>query len=375
MNGRNHLSILKLPWRKMPEMLPGQIARIVATTLLIVCVAMSGNMIVSTTGLGIAWAAAPGGQGSSEIFATVKGYMLSGAGTPTWDRMMNRDEFVRRQSDASWITNIGMAGSSTTFRADGDGETAIRDGRQTAFSVGLDRETTNPRDRVRQFGIAVRKTTTSLSFEGKHAEATVDGVGLEAYRTMRWRRHLVRWSAAYTTGFATTQRHVGADAPTSEYTLHGMRLAFEAYRPRGLFPDEGIEPFGEIAYVHATSKAIVEQGAGALRGGNTMHGVVTATVGMRGERAVYMGGLPARFRGGIAWRQLIGQREPTETLRLPGGDEFEVSAAPIFTSALLTSAKATLMLTNNVDLSLGYTGEMAAQASHHTMQLELAVSF
>lgn len=137
-----------------------------------------------------------------------------------------------------------------------------------------------------------------------------------------------------------------------------------------------IEPFGGLAYVHATTARFSEAGgAAALTAASSNTAVTFSTLGLRAFSTFDLGGLKATARGMVGWRHALGGTTPKTGFNFAGGTDFSVSGAPIAKNAALVEAGLDLTIRENVTLGLSYGGQYSRRTREHGFNARLRVAF
>ncbi|OCW55882.1 hypothetical protein AWJ14_11630 [Hoeflea olei] len=137
------------------------------------------------------------------------------------------------------------------------------------------------------------------------------------------------------------------------------------------------EPFAGFALVHQRSSGFTETGgAAALSVASTSQTLGVTTLGLRAERQVVAGeSYSASLRGSLGWSHLVGDPEPSATMRFASGSAFTISGVPLDRDSLQMEAGLRLDFAGGAIVNLDYQGELSAGTQSHGVAARFSKSF
>ncbi len=158
-----------------------------------------------------------------------------------------------------------------------------------------------------------------------------------------------------------------------------------------------VQGFGELAYGHMfsgvmqgafvegfTGLALVRQdgakftetgGSAALTGRGKSLETAFSTLGVRGAVQTGFQGIPVKLTGELAWRHAFGDVAATQTMTLAGSTPFAIRGRALDRDAFLIGTGVSMTMTEKLDLSLAYQGELASKATDHSVKGSFRLRF
>lgn len=203
-------------------------------------------------------------------------------------------------------------------------------------------------------------------YAGLYAGTTAGNLVLRSGLSYGW--HQIETSRSIS--FAGLSERLDADYRASLLQAYG-EIAYSLD-----FPDFRLEPFASLAHVRLASNGYAETGGiGALSGEDLSRNVSFATLGLRAEREIDLGGTPGRLSGSIGWRRAMGDTVPEVVNHFGGSDLFTIGGTPLARNSLLLEAGVNFELGPQSVLELSYTGQLSPSAREHGVKLELNIRF
>ena len=137
-----------------------------------------------------------------------------------------------------------------------------------------------------------------------------------------------------------------------------------------------LTPFANLALVNVSTDGFTETGGpAALSSAATSNTYAITTLGLRGEvKAAMSNGTLVAVHGGLGWRHVFGST-PTAANSFAGGGTFTVSGAPIATDAAMLEAGVTFDVSDSLQVSLDYNGQLATTGQSHALKGTIAGNF
>jgi len=160
----------------------------------------------------------------------------------------------------------------------------------------------------------------------------------------------------------------------ADYDAHTLQIFGELnYDARA--GNVNLQPFANVAYVHLGENGFTETGGtSALTSAGSDEDTTFTTIGLRAATDISMGESPANLRGAVAWRHAFGDINPSSDMSI-GGAGFTVSGAPVAEDAALIDAGIDFKLAPNTTLGITYSGQLADDATAHSIKANLGVKF
>ncbi len=174
--------------------------------------------------------------------------------------------------------------------------------------------------------------------------------------------------------FASISQRLKADYGTGQVQGFG-ELAY-GHMFSGVMQGAFVEGFTGLALVHQDGAKFTETGGSAAL---TVRGkamdTAFSTVGVRGALQTGVQGIPVKLTGELAWRNAFGDVAATQTMVLAGGNPFAIRGRALDRDALLIGTGVSMTMTEKLDLTLAYQGELAAKASDHSVKGSFRLRF
>ncbi|WP_374631127.1 autotransporter domain-containing protein [Pannonibacter indicus] len=174
--------------------------------------------------------------------------------------------------------------------------------------------------------------------------------------------------------FASISQRLKADYGTGQVQGFG-ELAY-GHMFSGVMQGAFVEGFTGLALVHQDGAKFTETGGSAAL---TVRGkamdTAFSTVGVRGALQTGVQGIPVRLTGELAWRHAFGDVAATQTMVLAGGNPFAIRGRALDRDALLIGTGVSMTMTEKLDLTLAYQGELAAKATDHSVKGSFRLRF
>ncbi|MDC9621819.1 autotransporter outer membrane beta-barrel domain-containing protein [Xenorhabdus sp. XENO-7] len=222
-----------------------------------------------------------------------------------------------------------------------------------------------PTDAYSRLGIATGYTRTSLD-GGYDSNADSNNYHLALYGDRQFGDLALRAGGGYTWHRIDTHRSVSYgsqfDSQNAKYSGRTAQLFAEAaYNlPTG---SVNFEPFVNLAYVGFRNDGINENGAAAALHGDKQHSEAKlSTLGLRANHSWQaMGGTSVALQGELGWQHQYGDRERATSLAFRGSDtSFVTRSVPVSRDGMVLKANAEMTASDNVSLTLGYSGLLSS---------------
>src|SRR5690606_8010903 len=116
------------------------------------------------------------------------------------------------------------------------------------------------------------------------------------------------------------------------------------------------EPFANLAHVSLSTNSFTETGgAAALTSAANVVDATFATLGLRAETDVALGGMSARLHGMVGWRHAFGGAPGAQMAFASGSNAFTVVGVPLARDSLVIDAGFDVNLTENAMLGIAYS--------------------
>ncbi|SUC82771.1 Extracellular serine protease precursor [Pannonibacter phragmitetus] len=174
--------------------------------------------------------------------------------------------------------------------------------------------------------------------------------------------------------FASISQRLEADYDTGQVQGFG-ELAY-GHMFSGVMQGAFVEGFTGLALVHQDGAKFTETGGtAALTGRGKSLETAFSTVGVRGALQTGVQGIPVRLTGEFAWRHAFGDVAATQTMVLAGGNPFAIRGRALDRDAFLIGTGVSMTMTEKLDLTLAYQGELAAKATDHSVKGSFRLRF
>jgi outer membrane autotransporter protein len=210
-----------------------------------------------------------------------------------------------------------------------------------------------------------------------------DAWHLGVYGGAQWGALGLRGGAGTSRQSLDTLRQVAVpglvDSLNARYSLRTLQAFGELGWRIDAGADTAFEPFASLAHVDVRGGSFAEQGLGsgaALSGRSSGMHSSFATVGLRAETRVSLGGVQARLRGSAGWRKVVGgDTDPGADLAFYGLSRFNVQGTPIARQAFVVDAGIDVQLRRDLSLGLSYTGQSGGGSRVHGAKVDLVWKF
>jgi T5SS/PEP-CTERM-associated repeat protein len=257
--------------------------------------------------------------------------------------------------------------------ADGNGNYASLDRRTAGFLGGLDK----PLGEASRIGVSAGYSRTDFDVDTRASSGESDDFHLAAYAGTRLGAIDLDGVLNYAYRKVETERTaiVGAltNELTADYDVHVAQAAVEA----GFDIDTGpvlLTPFAGLAVIHVETGGFTEQGGpAALTLSSSSDTTGVSTLGLRARREAGQ----VALSGSAGWRHAFGDVDPVSNAAFASAPatRFALHGTPIAEDALALEAAIEAKLDPRTTLSLGYIGELAADARDHDLRVGLRITF
>ncbi|EKF16950.1 autotransporter domain-containing protein [Nitratireductor pacificus] len=230
-----------------------------------------------------------------------------------------------------------------------------------------------------RLGLIAGYSRSSFDVDARHSSGDSDNLHLGLYGGTRWGALGLRFGAVYAWHDIETRRSVAfpgiSDTLEASYDA-GTAQVFGELGYRIDTAAAAFEPFAALAHVRVDGDGFTETGgAAALSSAGADADATFATLGLRAERAVALGGIDASLHGMVGWRHAFGDTTPTAAFAFAGGDAFTIAGTPIARNSAMVEAGIALQLSPLATLGVSYSGQFASGISDHAARADLAVRF
>jgi outer membrane autotransporter protein len=244
---------------------------------------------------------------------------------------------------------------------DGDGNAATINRNLGGFVSGIDAQVT-PGWRA---GLATGYAYSDLNDDARYSSAQVNTFDLAGYAGGRLGSFALRGGTAWAWHSIDTARTVVFpgfyDRDTASYDGDTGQVFGEAAYPILLDKSTALEPFTDLAYVHAHSGSLHEHGgASALDGSGDNEDVGYTDLGLRAATSVSLDDTTITPHVSAAWQSAFGDITPSMALAFSSTEiGFEVQGVPLARDSALLQAGADFQIDPTLDLDLSYTAQLA----------------
>ncbi|WP_146151045.1 autotransporter outer membrane beta-barrel domain-containing protein [Allosphingosinicella deserti] len=284
------------------------------------------------------------------------------------DAMVAREGVVRGAGMTLWGRVLGSWATSKVNR-DAPGYERDLEGLLTGFDGGLGENL--------RAGVALGYSKSDI--HGKSGRHEIQSYHAGGYLMGTFGAFSLAVGGAYAWNEVQASRRVAFG--TFEQTISGDYSArtlqtFGEAAFKGELGGIILQPFLSLAHVRLFDAEIREQGGGAaLRGGKSTARVTWGNLGIRTKADIGLNGLGLRFAGSVALRHAFGDRSPDVDLALTGGSTFSVIGAGIERNSIAIDGGLEADLTQNLVVSISYTGNHGKRINDHGARASLAWRF
>ncbi len=277
------------------------------------------------------------------------------------------------EGPAFWSQGFGSWGTS-----DSDGNAAGLDRSGGGLLVGADGSVGDWR-----IGLLAGYGHSRFEAKDRASSGRSDNYHLGLYAGTNWSVAggdvALRTGAAYTWHDLSTSRAVAVPGVAGNLSADYRAATFQAFGELGYGIDRGnarFEPFASLAHVSLRNGGFAETGgAAAVSGAGATTGVTFATLGLRAEHTVALGGVDATLRAMAGWRHAFGDTTPQSALAFPAGSAFTIAGTPIARDSAVVEAGFDLDFTPDATFGLSYVGQLSGAAQDHGVKASLSVRF
>ncbi|EKF39809.1 outer membrane autotransporter barrel domain-containing protein [Nitratireductor indicus C115] len=269
-----------------------------------------------------------------------------------------------------WAHGFGAWNST-----DGNSNTASLDSDTGGLLIGTDAAVGDWR-----VGVLAGYSHSGFSMDDRASSGTSDNYHLGLYGGRQWKQLSLSAGAAYSWHGIETSRAVVlpglSDGLTADYDAGTFQVFGDLGYGIELQSGARLEPFVNLAHVSLHSGGFSENGgaAGLSARGGSMNSTF-ATLGLRAEHDMTLGGVETKLRGAIGWRHAFGDTSATSTNAFSSGPGFTVAGSPISENSLLLEAGLDISLSERATLGVSYQGQAAAALLQHGLNGMLRVRF
>ncbi|MGO4736837.1 autotransporter domain-containing protein [Bosea sp. 2KB_26] len=271
---------------------------------------------------------------------------------------------------ALWARGFGSWGQTQ-----GDGNAASLTRSTNGLIAGLDLAATADS----RAGIMAGYSRSHFEVARRRSQGDADNYTIGVYGGARFDRLRLTGAVNFTWHDLSMRRSVsfpgGGEQLLSGYGAHTLQ-AFGEIAYRLDFGPGVFEPFANLAYVNLRSDDFRETGGiAALSAGPQTTAVTFATLGLRAQTGVELGGSTVQLNGTLGWRHAGGDLTPLSLQAFAGGAPFSIAGVPIARDALVLGAGIGMKLTPAAELSIAYDGQLARSATDHSFNARVGIRF
>lgn len=190
----------------------------------------------------------------------------------------------------------------------------------------------------------------------------------------------LRLGAGYALHDLSTSRHVSAGTLRNTLSTGHVASTAQLFGEVGYSLEGGgarFEPFAAIALIHQHNPAFTETGgAAALSVASASQTLGVTTIGLRVERQVAAGeNYTASIGGSLGWTHMIGDLEPSSSIRFSSGNAFTVSGLPLDRNTAQIEAGFRLHSEDGAIFKLDYQGKLGTRTQGHGVAARFSKSF
>ena len=190
----------------------------------------------------------------------------------------------------------------------------------------------------------------------------------------------LRLGASYALHDLSTSRHVSAGTLRNTLSTGHVASTAQLFGEIGYSLEGGgarFEPFAAIALIHQHTPAFTETGgAAALSVASASQTLGVTTIGLRAERQVAAGeSYTASLGGSLGWSHMIGDPEPSSSMRFSSGNAFTISGLPLDRDTAQIEAGLRLNFEDGAIFNLDYQGELGTRTQSHGVAARFSKSF
>ncbi len=305
---------------------------------------------------------------SGEIYATARGILIE-------DSRFARAAALERGRVGGAESSYWLRGVHARANNDGDGNAADFERAVSGFLLGGDTGVGGDT----RVGLLFGYQRASFDVDARAASGSAETWQLGAYGNARMGGLDVRFGAVYGKHDLDVDRAVAMTGFADSLSASPKATTAQAFCELGHVVEAGrarLEPFANLAHVHARMDGFTEQGgAAALASTASSSDTTFATLGLRAGADTHLGATQARLRGTLGWRHAVGDVTPASRFNFAGGNAFTISGVPLARDSATLEAGAVFTLARNATLDLAYTGQIGSGVSDHGAAVSLQVKF
>jgi outer membrane autotransporter protein len=298
---------------------------------------------------------------SGDVYASLRSQMLEHA------RVAGKAAFTRLADDGDgfWATAQG-----SRLALSGDGNSGAMAGNSFDMLAGMDRSLGDWR-----LGVMIFGATQHISAGDRDTTGTLNTGGLGAYAGADWGATALDLSASFGYSGIDTSRDVAigsfSDHLSADYSGLSGQLSARLSQRISLSQFD-LMPFGEAAYVAASTRDVRESGGLAALSvdGDTDHALI-ATIGTTVEKGLTLeDGRKADLKLGLGW-QHTNADTPQSRNAFSTGNAFTVAGLDLPENALALNASAGVALSEKATLGVSYNGLLSGDGNAHSVKINL----
>lgn len=226
-----------------------------------------------------------------------------------------------------------------------------------------------------RLGVVLGVSGSDYEVADRLSSGSVDAAYLGVYGETRSGALDLRFGANVGAHQIKSERSVTVGAITEELTAeYGAQSTTLFAEASYAFPQ--VSPFFNATHVMLKTDGFTESGGStALTVDGSSQDVTFATLGMRAERDVMLGSVPASLAGVVAWRHAAGDIASQINVALDGSSAFSIEGAPIAADTGVIGAGIDFDLDAQTQIGFGYAGQLSDSSQSHTLQVGLTRSF
>ncbi|WP_111745754.1 autotransporter outer membrane beta-barrel domain-containing protein [Salinisphaera orenii] len=118
-----------------------------------------------------------------------------------------------------------------------------------------------------------------------------------------------------------------------------------------------------------------ESGKAGLTADSNNTDVTYSTLGTRAAMDLDLGGVKATARGQLGWQHAAHDVTPASSHAFTHGPSFSVSGVPLADDTALVGTGLDVHFTDSAALGLSYRGQLASEATEHSLSARLEIKF
>ena len=261
-------------------------------------------------------------------------------------------------------------------RFGGNGNAAMMDYSTGGFLFGADAEIAGGWSG----GLMAGYGHAAFGVDARASSGHADSYTFGAYAGRRFGALGVRFGTSYALHDLSTSRHMSAGTLRNTLSTDHAASTAQVFGEIGYSLDSGgtrFEPFAGFALVHQSSSAFTETGgAAALSIAAASQTLGITSIGLRAERQMAAGeSYTASLGGSLGWSHVVGNSEPSSSMRLAAGNAFTISGVPLDRDTAQIEAGLRLNFDSGAIFNLDYQGELGPRTQSHGVAAQFSTSF